>query len=260
MRAPARTPGNRCWRAVARTRRALESYPLVEVEFRELLKRLESNPAMTLPAGQQRPASKITVSRGLFAEAFRNVLYTPEGSAQAPKLIHQLVNGDDRGAGRNRPVGTHGARRRAARRRILPVGDVHRRRTVSLEGCRRDGGRNIRRQLPPRAAARGVQGMAARHCIGRASTADEVGDPDAASLGRVRSGHAAVRRRRSRARTFERPACRDSQQRSSDRQRRSVHRKDVRPVSRGARPSTRVDASCAAANPPVPFVIPGKQQ
>jgi pimeloyl-ACP methyl ester carboxylesterase len=31
----------------------------------------------------------------LFAEAFRNVLYTPEGSAQAPKLIHQLVNGDD---------------------------------------------------------------------------------------------------------------------------------------------------------------------
>jgi pimeloyl-ACP methyl ester carboxylesterase len=25
------------------------------------------------------------------------VLYTPEGSAQAPKLIHQLVNGDDRG-------------------------------------------------------------------------------------------------------------------------------------------------------------------
>ena len=71
--------------------------PLVEVEFRELLKRLESNPVMTLPASQQRPETKIRVSRGLFAEAFRNVLYTPEGSAQAPKLIHQLVNGDDRG-------------------------------------------------------------------------------------------------------------------------------------------------------------------
>jgi pimeloyl-ACP methyl ester carboxylesterase len=74
-----------------------EAYPLVEVEFRELLKRLESSPVMTLPASQQRPETRITVSRGLFAEAFRNVLYTPEGSAQAPKLVHQLVNGDDRG-------------------------------------------------------------------------------------------------------------------------------------------------------------------
>ena len=62
-----------------------------------MLKRLEKNPVMTLPASEQRPSAKIVVSRGLFAEAFRNVLYTPEGLAQAPKLIHQLVNGDDRG-------------------------------------------------------------------------------------------------------------------------------------------------------------------
>ena len=73
-----------------------EAYPVVEVEFRELLKKLGSNPVMTLPASQQRPETRIRVSRELFAEAFRNVLYTPEGSAQAPKLIHQLVNGDDR--------------------------------------------------------------------------------------------------------------------------------------------------------------------
>jgi pimeloyl-ACP methyl ester carboxylesterase len=72
-----------------------EMHPLVDVQFRELLKQLDSNPVMTLPAGAQRPEKKIRVSRGLFAEAFRNVLYTPEGSAQAPKLIHQLVNGDD---------------------------------------------------------------------------------------------------------------------------------------------------------------------
>jgi pimeloyl-ACP methyl ester carboxylesterase len=71
-------------------------FPIVDVEFRELLKRLEKNPVMTLPASPQRAAQTITVSRGLFAEAFRNVLYTPEGSAQAPKLVHQLVNGDDR--------------------------------------------------------------------------------------------------------------------------------------------------------------------
>ncbi|HEX6163183.1 MAG TPA: alpha/beta hydrolase [Vicinamibacterales bacterium] len=74
-----------------------ETYPLADVQMRELLKRLESNPVMTLPAGSQGFEKRIRVSRGLFAEAFRNVLYTPEGLAQAPKLIHQLVNGDDRG-------------------------------------------------------------------------------------------------------------------------------------------------------------------
>lgn len=93
--------GEDAWQAVvARCRKDAachESYPLPEVELRELLTRLESNPVMTLPVSPQRPEAKIKVSRGLFAEAVRNVLYTPEGLAQAPKLVHQLVNGDDRG-------------------------------------------------------------------------------------------------------------------------------------------------------------------
>jgi len=103
--------GDHAWRSVVercnKDAACRGMYPIVDVEFRELLKRLEKNPVMTLPASAQRPAATITVSRGLFAEAFRNVLYTPEGSAQAPKLVHQLVNGDDRGivetalAGRN---------------------------------------------------------------------------------------------------------------------------------------------------------------
>ena len=93
--------GEAAWQALlARCRKdaaCTEAYPLVAVEFRELLKRLEANPVMTLPASRQRAETRIQVSRGLFAEAFRNVLYTPDGLAQAPKLIHQLVNGDDRG-------------------------------------------------------------------------------------------------------------------------------------------------------------------
>jgi len=93
--------GDNAWRSIVdRCRKDAACngmYPLVDVEFRELLKRLETNPVMTLPASAQRPAVTITVSRGLFAEAFRTLLYTPEASAQAPKLIHQLVNGDDRG-------------------------------------------------------------------------------------------------------------------------------------------------------------------
>ncbi len=74
-----------------------DMFPLPDVQLRELLKRLESNPVMTLPAFKERPDTRIRISRGLFAEAFRNVLYTPEGVSQAPKVVHQLVNGDDRG-------------------------------------------------------------------------------------------------------------------------------------------------------------------
>ena len=93
--------GEDAWQSVvARCRKNSacdERYPLLAVAFRELLKKLESNPVMVLPASPQRPEARIRVSRGLFAEAFRNELYTPEGSAQAPKLIHQLINGDDAG-------------------------------------------------------------------------------------------------------------------------------------------------------------------
>ena len=93
--------GEDAWQAlVARCRKnsvCNDRYPLLAVAFRDLLKKLESNPLMSLPATPQRPETRIRVSRGLFAEAFRNVLYTPEGSAQAPKLIHQLIDGDDAG-------------------------------------------------------------------------------------------------------------------------------------------------------------------
>lgn len=93
--------GDNAWKAIvsrcAKDAACHEMHPLVDVQFRELLKRLESNPVMTLPAFEKRPETRIRVSRGLFGEAIRNVLYTPDGAAQAPKLIHQLVNGDDRG-------------------------------------------------------------------------------------------------------------------------------------------------------------------
>lgn len=93
------TAGEDAWHALVERCRTDSSchgyFPLIDVQFRELLKRLERNPVMTLPGSAQRPEARVRVSRGLFAEAFRNVLYTPDGLAQAPKLIHQLVNGDD---------------------------------------------------------------------------------------------------------------------------------------------------------------------
>ncbi len=74
------------------------NFPTLDADFRALLGRLEkTSPVLTLPAGSNRPAASVKVTRGLFAEAFRSVLYTPDGLAQAPKLVAQLVAGDERG-------------------------------------------------------------------------------------------------------------------------------------------------------------------
>ncbi|HUQ86094.1 MAG TPA: alpha/beta hydrolase [Vicinamibacterales bacterium] len=93
--------GEDAWRAVvarcAKDANCNRTYPNADAEFRQLLARLEKDaPVLTLPAAADRPEQKIKVTRGLFAEAFRNVLYTPEGSAQAQKLVKQLLAGDDR--------------------------------------------------------------------------------------------------------------------------------------------------------------------
>jgi len=94
--------GEDAWRSVvARCQKDANcnrTYPDADAEFRQLLARIEKeSPVLTLPAGPNRAAATVRITRGLFAESFRNVLYTPEGSAQASKLIRQLLKGDDRG-------------------------------------------------------------------------------------------------------------------------------------------------------------------
>ncbi|MEO7135117.1 MAG: alpha/beta fold hydrolase, partial [Vicinamibacterales bacterium] len=96
--------GEAAWRALAarcaKDAQCHSAYPTLDADFRELLARLEKDPPMlTLPVDANRPAATITVTRGLFAEAFRNVLYTPEGSARAPRQVQQLLAGDDRALG-----------------------------------------------------------------------------------------------------------------------------------------------------------------
>ncbi len=94
--------GESAWRSLvarcAKDPNCHRTYPTADADFRQLLARLDqSAPTLTIPAGANRPAATtITVTRGLFAEAFRNVLYTPEGAAQAQKLIRQLLGGDER--------------------------------------------------------------------------------------------------------------------------------------------------------------------
>jgi pimeloyl-ACP methyl ester carboxylesterase len=72
------------------------NYPTLDQDFRRLLKRLEeSPPLLSIPPGNNSVASKVKVTRGLFAEAFRNVLYSPEASARAPSLVKTISNGDE---------------------------------------------------------------------------------------------------------------------------------------------------------------------
>lgn len=94
--------GEDAWQALVARCRGDEgcrrTYPTLDADFRGLLNRLEKTaPLITLPGNANRGATAVRVTRGLFAEAFRNVLYTPDGLAQAPKLIRQLLGGDDRG-------------------------------------------------------------------------------------------------------------------------------------------------------------------
>lgn len=94
--------GEEAWQAlVARCQTDADcrrTFPTLDADFRQLLARLEKTaPVLTVPAASNRPAATIAVTRGLFAEAFRNVLYTPDGSAQAPIRVRQLLAGDDRG-------------------------------------------------------------------------------------------------------------------------------------------------------------------
>jgi len=94
--------GDDAWRAlVARCEKdddCRRGFPTLAADFNALLDRFaKTSPVLTLPAGSRRPATSVAVTRGLFAEAFRNMLYTPENSAQTPKLVRQLLDGDDRG-------------------------------------------------------------------------------------------------------------------------------------------------------------------
>lgn len=93
--------GEEAWRTlVARCEKqpaCHDAYPTLDADFRRLLSRLDqAPPTLTAPATADRPAATVRVTRGLFAEAFRNVLYTPEGAARAPSQVRQFVEGDDR--------------------------------------------------------------------------------------------------------------------------------------------------------------------
>jgi pimeloyl-ACP methyl ester carboxylesterase len=76
------------------------TYPTLDADLHTLLKRLEGSPALPLPPVTNGP-SKITVSTGLFAEAFRFFLYSPEASARLPLLLRDMVDANKPGLAEN---------------------------------------------------------------------------------------------------------------------------------------------------------------
>jgi pimeloyl-ACP methyl ester carboxylesterase len=76
------------------------NYPTLDADLHTLLRRLEKLPVLELPPGRGGP-TKIVVSAGLFAEAFRFFLYTPEGSARAPRVLREMVDAGKPGLAEN---------------------------------------------------------------------------------------------------------------------------------------------------------------
>ncbi len=92
--------GEDAWQSlVSRCRKdeaCAKAFPTMASDFAALLNRLDQKPAvLTLPQTKAHPLVHLTVTRGLFAESFRNVLYSPEAAAGAPKLLRRLASGQD---------------------------------------------------------------------------------------------------------------------------------------------------------------------
>ena len=118
-------PGDRLVDRCRKDAACSEAYPLVEVEFRELLKRLEKNPVMTLPASEQRPAHEDhRVARTVRRSVSQRPLHARRigSGAQAGSSTRQRRRSRTYG---NRAGGPHNPRRRTPRGRFLSLGHVH---------------------------------------------------------------------------------------------------------------------------------------
>jgi pimeloyl-ACP methyl ester carboxylesterase len=86
--------GEQAWQLLAKRCQKDEAcarnFPTLETDFQTLLKQLSESPVMVLPKVAN-GASKLRVSRGLFAEGFRFSLYSPEAASRAPNLVRDLL-------------------------------------------------------------------------------------------------------------------------------------------------------------------------
>lgn len=70
------------------------AYPTLDADFRSVVRRLEQGPVTIDAKAPDGRAVKITLTRGLFGETFRNLLYSPATAARAPAMVPALARGD----------------------------------------------------------------------------------------------------------------------------------------------------------------------
>lgn len=92
--------GDARWRALvancAADPRCANVYPTLTADLEAILHRLErETPTLAAPPNGDRRGVRVTITRGLFGEAFRNLLYTPQAAARVPRLLRRLAGGDD---------------------------------------------------------------------------------------------------------------------------------------------------------------------
>jgi pimeloyl-ACP methyl ester carboxylesterase len=67
--------------------------PTLDADFRSVITRLDRSPVTIDTTWNGRPA-QLTLTRGLFGESFRNVLYNPALAARAPSIVKALTRSD----------------------------------------------------------------------------------------------------------------------------------------------------------------------
>jgi pimeloyl-ACP methyl ester carboxylesterase len=90
--------GERAWqRLVARCESdaaCRTAYPTLDADFRSVLAGLETSPAVVTAEDKNGRPVRLMLTRGLFGEAFRNVLYAPELAATAPTMVSSFKSGN----------------------------------------------------------------------------------------------------------------------------------------------------------------------
>lgn len=90
--------GERAWRQLvarcAADAACRTAYPTLDADFRSVVRRLETSPVEIEAKARDGNTVRVTLTRGLFGEAFRNLLYSPSTAARAPAMVSALVRGD----------------------------------------------------------------------------------------------------------------------------------------------------------------------
>jgi pimeloyl-ACP methyl ester carboxylesterase len=73
--------------------RCRAAYPTLDADFQSVLTRLERSPVI-IDASADGGTTRLTLTRGLFGESFRHLLYSPALAARAPAIVRALSRGD----------------------------------------------------------------------------------------------------------------------------------------------------------------------